>query len=337
VAGIAAERHGGVPGETEAYQVRLRPSDQSQFMLWAKGVETPECVRPRSERDSSRALQPDVIVGWADWDKVQPFVQSGWMIPGQVPPGATAPATKWHLRVNLRGSPPVYLNVQLNPMRKQTTITHEAAVRVGETFHSFYLLFVRTEAGEVGSLAAAGADAIVQADKRRPAGPGERGPDILLDAVGTRNMAKYLRAGWRSEEEINAKSKCPVSGQWHGKLSAVRTIRNPGWTCVEYVMTGRSKRDIVMRVMFDTIREQTTILHSVAVKLGLRASGGPAWLTHRGEDPRYSSCRYMVPVLDWKGRSEWIQARGVSYTTPSERRDAPEGAREAFPEIAWET
>jgi hypothetical protein len=44
---------------------------------------------------------------------------------------------------------------------------------------------------------------------------------------------------------------------------------------------------------------------------------------------------YEVPVLDWKGRSKWIKARGVSYTTPSEQRDMPEGAREAFPEIAW--
>jgi hypothetical protein len=56
----------------------------------------------------------------------------------------------------------------------------------------------------------------------------------------------------------------------------------------------------------------------------------------RGEDPRYSRCKYVVPVLDWKGHLEWIRARGVSYTTPSEQRDAPEGAREAFPEIAWE-
>jgi hypothetical protein len=109
---------------TEAYQVRLRLSDQPQFILRAKGVETLECVRLRGEQDSLRALQLDVIVGWADWDKVQPIVKSGWMIPGQVPPGATATATKWHLRVNLRGSPPVYLNVQLDPMRKQTTITH---------------------------------------------------------------------------------------------------------------------------------------------------------------------------------------------------------------------
>jgi hypothetical protein len=90
-----------------------------------------------------------------------------------------------------------------------------------------------------------------------------------------------------------------------------------------------------MRAMFNTIREQTITLHSVAVKLGLRASGGPAWLAHRGEDPRYSSCNYEVPVLDWKGRREWIMARGVSYTTPSGQRDAPEGAREAFPGVAW--
>ncbi len=56
-------------------------------------------------------------------------------------------------------------------------------------------------------------------------------------------------------------------------------------------------------------------------------------MSHRGEDPRYSSCEYEVPVLDWKGRSEWIKARGVSYTMPSEHRDMPKGAREAFPEI----
>jgi hypothetical protein len=182
---------------------------------------------------------------------------------------------------------------------------------------------------------AAGAAAIVRADRRRPADPTERGPDILLDAKDTCNMAKYLRIGWRNEEEIGGRDGCPISGQWHGKLKAREVIRDPGWTCVEYVRTGRSKRDIILRVMFDTIREQTIILHSVAVKLRLRARGGPAWLAHRGEDPRYSSCKYEVPFLDWKGRREWIVARGVSYTTPSERRDVPEGAREAFPGVAW--
>ncbi len=195
-----------------------------------------------------------MIIGWMDWDKVESFIFSDWTMLGQGPMGAIAPATKWHLRVNLRGSPPVYLNVQLDPMRKRTTITHEAAVRVGQTFYSFYLLFVRTEAGELGSLAAEGADTIVRADKRRPADPAERGPDILLDAVGARHMAKYLRAGWKSEEKINAKSKCPGSGHWHGRLSAMNPIRDPGRTCMEYVRTGRSKEDIVMRVMFDTIR-----------------------------------------------------------------------------------
>ncbi len=331
----AAMRLGLPQSVTEAYQVKLKLSGEPRFVLRAEGVETLECIRPRNERNNSRVLQPDVIIGWADWNKVQPFAMSGWAIPGQALPGATAPATKWHLRMNLRGGPPVYLNVQLDPMRKRSTVTHEAAVRVGETFHSFYMLFVRTEAGEVGSLVAAGAAAIVRADRRRPADPTEKRPDILLDAKDTRNMAKYLRVGWKGEQEVGGRSGCPIRGQWHGKLRARETIRNPGWTCVEYVRAGRSARDIVMRVIFDTIRERMIILHSVAVKLGLRASGRPVWLGHWGEDPRYSSCEYEVPVLDWKGLSDWIMARGVSYMTPSERRDIREGAREAFPEVAW--
>ncbi len=134
---IAAERHRGLLGETEVVW-------RATVVLRAEGFETLKCVRPRNERNDSRILQPDVIIGWAGWDKVQLFAMSGWAIPGQALPGATAPATKWHLRVNLRGIPPVYLNVQLDPMRKRTTITHEAAVREGETFHSFYMLFART-------------------------------------------------------------------------------------------------------------------------------------------------------------------------------------------------
>jgi hypothetical protein len=225
--------------------------------------------------------------------------------------------------VKLRGSPLVYLKVQLDPQRRQTTITHEAVVRVGQTFHSFYLIFVRTESGKVGSLAAKGADAIVRADRRRPVDPAERGPDILLDAAGARHMARYLRAGWKDDKEIHAKGRCPGSGHWPGRLNTMNPIRDPGWTCMEYLKTRVSKGDTVMRVLFDHIRDDTIILHAVAVRLGLRASGGPQWLTRSGEDPRYSSCKYVVAFLDWKGRREWIRARGVSYTTPSEQRDAP--------------
>jgi hypothetical protein len=79
---------------TEAYQVRLKLSGEPRFVLRAEGVETLECVRPKNERNDSRVLQPDVIIGWADWNKVQPFAMSGWGIPGQALPGATAPATK---------------------------------------------------------------------------------------------------------------------------------------------------------------------------------------------------------------------------------------------------
>ncbi len=330
----AAIRLGLAQSVTEAYQVRLRLSSEPRLVLRAEGVETLECVRSRTERRGARALQPDVIIGWPDWNKVQPFAMSGWAIPGQALPGATAPATRWHLRMNRSGNPPIYLNVELDPMRKRSTITHEAAVRTGESFEPFYRLFARDEDGEVRSLTAVGADAIVRADKRRPADPAGKGPNLLLDAKDAGYVAKCLRPGWKSEQEIGGRGGCPVGGQWHGKLKGRQVLRDPGWTCVQYVKTGRANEDIFIWVMFDTIREQSVVLHSVAVKLGLRASGGLMWLSHQGEDPRYSSCVYEVPVLDWKGRRDWIKARGVSYTTPSEQRDMPEGAMEAFPEIA---
>ncbi len=73
----AAARLGLAQSVTEAYQVQLRLSSEPRFLLRAEGVETLECIRSRSERRSARALQPDVIIGWPDWNKVQPFVMSG--------------------------------------------------------------------------------------------------------------------------------------------------------------------------------------------------------------------------------------------------------------------
>ena len=62
----------------EAYQVRLKLSGEPRFVLHAEGVETLEYVRPRNEQKDARVLHPDVIIGWADWNKVQPFAMSRW-------------------------------------------------------------------------------------------------------------------------------------------------------------------------------------------------------------------------------------------------------------------
>jgi hypothetical protein len=150
----AAVRLGFAQSVTEAYQVQLRLSREPQFILRAEGIETLECIRSRSERGGARALQPDVIIGWPDWGKVQPFTISGWAIPGQAFLEATAPATRWHLRMNQKGGPPKYLNVKLEPMRKRSTITHEAAVRIGMPYEPFYMLFARAEDGEVRNFVA---------------------------------------------------------------------------------------------------------------------------------------------------------------------------------------
>jgi hypothetical protein len=53
VAHQAAMRLGLPQSVTEAYRVRLRLSDEPQFVLRAEGVETLECVRPRNEQNDS--------------------------------------------------------------------------------------------------------------------------------------------------------------------------------------------------------------------------------------------------------------------------------------------
>ncbi len=96
----------------------------------------------------------------------------------------------------------MYLSVELDPLRQQSTIIHEAAARIGRQYEAFYMLFARTEDGEVRSLVAVGADAMVRADRRRPVDRASKGPDLLLNAEDAGDMAKCLRPGWKSEGEI---------------------------------------------------------------------------------------------------------------------------------------
>jgi hypothetical protein len=116
--------------------------------------------------------------------------------------------------------------------------------------------------------------------------PLRRSDSWTVDTEDAPHMAGYLRTGWKDGEKISAEGRCPGSSHWPGRLKALNPTREQGWTCVEYVRTGMSKGVRVMRVMFNTIHNDTIIIHAVAVRFGLWASGGPRWLTCRSEDPR---------------------------------------------------
>ncbi len=85
-------------------------------------------------------------------------------------------------------------------------------MRTGESYEPFYMLFARAEDGEVGNLVAVGADAIVRADRRRPADPIERGPDILLDAKDARDMVKSSDPGGRASRKLEAEETARSRG-----------------------------------------------------------------------------------------------------------------------------
>ncbi len=71
-----------------------------------------------------------------------------------------------------------------------------------------------------------------------------KGPDLLRDAKDAGGMARCLRPGWKSEEEVGGQGGCPVEGQWHRKLKGRQVLRDPGWTCVLFVKTGGANQDI---------------------------------------------------------------------------------------------
>ncbi len=79
----------------------------------------------------------------------------------------------------------------------------------------------------MGNLVAEGADTVICKDWQQPADPGERGPDILLDAEDMRQLAGYLRVRWKDGEELRTKTKCPGIGHWTGRLIAVNPITEP--------------------------------------------------------------------------------------------------------------
>ncbi len=49
------------------------------------------------------------------------------------------------------------------------------------------------------------------------------------------------------------------------------------------------------------------------------------------KEPEYSSCEYTVPVMDWMGHTQLIQAKGVSYTAYSEAKRVPAETGVVFP------
>ncbi len=108
------------------------------------------------------------------------------------------------------GWPLIYLDVELDPVRKRSAITHEAAVRTGESYEQFYMLFARAEDGEVRSLVAVGADAIVRADRWRPANPAEKGPDLLMDAKDASDSVSD--PGGRASRRSEAKEAVLLKG-----------------------------------------------------------------------------------------------------------------------------
>jgi hypothetical protein len=103
----AAMRLGRQQGITKTYRVDLRrDSMRPEHSLWVDGVESLErtdCgTRARANQLERQGRQPDVAIGWRDWERMTKFVSSRWAIPVVPDGGKPLPATRWHMYSNRR-------------------------------------------------------------------------------------------------------------------------------------------------------------------------------------------------------------------------------------------
>jgi hypothetical protein len=85
-----------------------------------------------------------------------------------------------------------------------------------------------------------------------------------------------------------------------------------GWTYVQRIRTGVEGQGVELRVMFNNDTSHSLILYTVAA----RAALVPVWgeklvMSPDSGEPEESLCKYAVPLVDWKGSTHWLKARGV--------------------------
>jgi hypothetical protein len=107
-----------------------------------------------------------------------------------------------------------------------------------------------------------------------------------------------------------------------------------GWTYVQRIRTGVEGRGVELKVMFNNDTPHSLILYTAAA----RAALVPVWgeklvMSPDSGEPEESLCKYAVSLVDWKGSTHWLKARGVEYTAYAGERKVPHGAAALFPEM----
>jgi hypothetical protein len=86
--------------------------------------------------------------------------------------------------------------------------------------------------------------------------------------------------------------------------------------------------------LFHWISEDSLILHEVARAAGLEGHGPMRRVNSLCMKNMESTCAYWVPLVDWKGETKYLGARGVDYIAQLPGNEDPRKWYDRFPNLA---
>jgi len=143
-----------------------------------------------------------------------------------------------------------------------------------------------------------------------------------------RRMARSLEhQAYTDDTTTRARRSSPLETRKHG-------FEENGWTYVQRIRTSVEGQGVELKVMFNNNTPHLLILYTAAARAALVAVWGEKLvMSPDSGEPEESLCKYAVPLVDWKGSTHWLKARGVGYTAYAGERKVPHKAAALFSEM----
>ncbi len=247
---------------------------------------------------------------------------------------------KWHIRIVLQNGERMYLNLLQSGSEQRSSINAQAAAKLGrKDAGERSMLLVGVDGREISILV----DTVSVIDRVVPGRPlltSRDQPDMILSEEDARYINKMLLTGWKTDDD-HLKGWASQGARTGRVAQGIRGEqpgeRPEGWALGKTLQVKVGNCITDTSALFDQSVPDTVVRYRVAAGAGLKAGGLGRWLPSMDEEAEFSSCEYTVLVLNWKGQTQLIVARGVGYTAFIRDKDASDEIWRTFPGVSMGT
>jgi hypothetical protein len=149
---------------------------------------------------------------------------------------------------------------------------------------------------------------------------------VLISVKDMPKIRRLLASGWRKLGRTGL--VCQATKNMNKASEEAEVFR-------QVLQASFLEKNTVIDALFDDAIPNTLITYESAVSIGL-LPWEDKWVLARDGMMEESTCMYLVPVVDWQGKTQLIKAAGVKYAGYCGKTQVPELAKVVFPEAPKE-